>query len=279
MNLDSTQIAIRERNFAEIMDLALQVIRAHTGPLLLAAIVGIVPWAALNGLILGGMLSDTLWDNPSGYCILMLLFVAIETPLATAPITLYLGQVTFSGAGDPGRIARDYLRSLPQMLLMQGLVRAVAALPVITLLLPYVSWPYLSELILLERNALLAGKGTSSNGKGGVVKRLTTRKRSKNLHKQSGGDLFTRWIASASLGAMLVGVGVGGVHTFVEQFFGYRLTAEQNLLFTFPAMLWLATAYFAVVRFLAYLDLRIRREGWEVELTMRAEAARLARLA
>jgi hypothetical protein len=35
-------------------------------------------------------------------------------------------------------------------------------------------------------------------------------------------------------------------------------------------------AYFSVVRFLSYLDLRIRHEGWEVELLMRAEALRMA---
>jgi hypothetical protein len=29
------------------------------------------------------------------------------------------------------------------------------------------------------------------------------------------------------------------------------------------------------VRFLSYLDLRIRHEGWEVELLMRAEGLRL----
>jgi hypothetical protein len=31
----------------------------------------------------------------------------------------------------------------------------------------------------------------------------------------------------------------------------------------------------SVVRFLDYLDLRIRHEGWEVELLMKAEALRL----
>ncbi len=40
---------------------------------------------------------------------------------------------------------------------------------------------------------------------------------------------------------------------------------------------WLVVGYLTVVRFLAYLDLRIRREGWEVELMMRNEAARLTR--
>ena len=41
--------------------------------------------------------------------------------------------------------------------------------------------------------------------------------------------------------------------------------------------IWIVVGYFSVVRFLSYLDLRIRREGWEVELRMRAEGARLTR--
>ena len=45
----------------------------------------------------------------------------------------------------------------------------------------------------------------------------------------------------------------------------------------YPLALWTVLGFFAVVRFLGYLDLRIRREGWEVELMMRAEGARLER--
>jgi hypothetical protein len=43
----------------------------------------------------------------------------------------------------------------------------------------------------------------------------------------------------------------------------------------YPACLWLVVAFMSVVRFLNYLDLRIRHEGWEVELLMRAEALRM----
>jgi hypothetical protein len=43
----------------------------------------------------------------------------------------------------------------------------------------------------------------------------------------------------------------------------------------FPLSLWLVVLYFTIVRFLSYLDLRIRQEGWEVELLMRAESAKL----
>ena len=46
----------------------------------------------------------------------------------------------------------------------------------------------------------------------------------------------------------------------------------------YPATLWMVAAYFTVVRFLGYLDLRIRREGWEVELLMRAELDRWTRM-
>ena len=43
----------------------------------------------------------------------------------------------------------------------------------------------------------------------------------------------------------------------------------------FPAAMWLVAGYFSVVRFLSYLDLRIRREGWEVELIVLAAARQL----
>ena len=44
-----------------------------------------------------------------------------------------------------------------------------------------------------------------------------------------------------------------------------------------PLAVWLVVGYLTVARFLGYLDLRIRREGWEVELSMRAEKTRLTR--
>ena len=42
-----------------------------------------------------------------------------------------------------------------------------------------------------------------------------------------------------------------------------------------PASMWAVACFVSTFRFLSYLDLRIRREGWEVELTVRAAAAKL----
>jgi len=269
MNFDATKIAIRERGFAEALDLALHVTRAHAGPLLLALAAGAAPWALLNWLLLGGLLSDSVWNEPSAYVFWMSILVGLETPLATAPITLYLGQVTFAEKIDVSQMVRGYFRSLAQMIWMQAIARILTFLLVITFIMPYVMWPYLSELILLERNPMFSGKGG----------RLTTRKRSKNLHRGAGGDLFTRWIVSIVSGLLLILALVGGIHVLAGQLLGVRVSTEVHMLFIAPLAAWLVVGFFAVVRFLAYLDLRIRREGWEVELTMRAEAERLARLA
>ena len=48
--------------------------------------------------------------------------------------------------------------------------------------------------------------------------------------------------------------------------------------FTVPLALWLIGILVTVFRFLGYLDTRIRLEGWEVELRVKAEAARMQEL-
>lgn len=267
LNFDDTHIVIRERGYAEIMDLALKVIRLHLGPLVMAGLVGVLPWAMLNLFMLRQMATDwDVWDNPSGFIYFVLMVVAVQTPLATAPITLYLGQVTFLDRIDGRRMLRDFSQSLPQMLL-HALLRAVLAVTFIGLMLPYGFRPYLSELILLERNPMFPGKNNQ----------MTTRRRSRNLHGNSGGDLFGNWMASMAIGALLITALVGGLSAGVSQLAGYEASMEQAVLVLYPACLWVVMGFFAVVRFLAYLDLRIRREGWEVELKMRSEAARLAK--
>lgn len=43
-----------------------------------------------------------------------------------------------------------------------------------------------------------------------------------------------------------------------------------------PLAMWMTAWFLAIVRYLNYLDVRIRHEGWEVQLRMRAEGGRLA---
>ena len=76
---------------------------------------------------------------------------------------------------------------------------------------------------------------------------------------------------------MLLGSVEGGLEQIAE-FFQDELEIDLSIVaLWYPLVLWTVAGYFAVVRFLAYVDLRIRREGWEVELVMRAERDRLMR--
>jgi len=265
MQLDETRIAIRERSFGEILGLALQVARSCAVPLFLAGLVGTLPFALLNGWLLYEVLQDDLWyEFPGGYWTMMIALVALEAPFATAPIAVYLGRMTFAAEISLRAMVVDLVRSIPQMLVVQGLLRCLL-MPI--LCVPYWMSPYMNELVLLERNPLFAGK----------AKRLTTMRRSRNLHGSNGGELFGRWIlATAAGGILLLAFCIGG-ETLVVQLTNWEITPTFRHLVLYPAALWIVVGWMAVVRFLSYLDLRIRREGWEVELQMRAEAQRLRR--
>jgi hypothetical protein len=269
MQLDKTRIAIRERNFIDILDLALAVLREHAGPLALALIAGAAPAALLNYWLLSGWLLEDAFDpgDLAGYLFVMSLLVCWELPLATAPITLYLGQALFEERPNTARLLKDLLTSLPQMIFFQVIVRGIFVWFVISIPVPFLGWPYLSEIVLLERNPWRkrSAAGTSTFG------------RSSNMHGRNRAELFSRWFGSLLLGSLLVLVFWRSLWYLVRVVSGQLESNAPQYTIWLPAALWLVLGFFAVVRFLSYLDLRIRTEGWEVELLLRAEAVRLTR--
>lgn len=271
MQLDDNRIVIRERSYLDVMDLALRVIRRYAGPLALASAAGIFPAMALNALLLQSLGITTEADFQTGlpgrYLWWMSQLVIWEIPLATAPITLCLGQALFADRPQFARLGRSFLGSLPQMLLYQVILRGLLVPWVVTWFLVFAVWPYLSEVILLERNPMRRGRPGQ----------MTTYRRARALHEGYLADFFVRWLGTMVL-AMLLTASIWLTLWFLR----WRLVGEwrfQGVVYTvfYPLALWLVVGYFAVVRFLGYLDLRIRREGWEVELLMRAEGARLTR--
>lgn len=283
MQFDKTRIAIRERDLLDLFDLSLQIIRVHAWPLFVTSALGIVPFALLNYWLLSDLPlveAEDYW----AYAYRMTLLVIFETPLAAVPTTLLLGQAMFLDRFDYGRIARQAVQSLPQLFAHQALLRGLIMpqplvwgrldrdlVPLLSLLmflwfLPYTLWPYLNELILLERNPLFTRSGS-----------LSTWRRSRVLHSRYGGELFGRMLSCAFFGLTVV-AGVWLASWYLRGFFAHEYVFDRTMYTVhLPLALWLAAAFFNIVRFLSYLDLRIRREGWEVELVLRAEAERLAR--
>ena len=66
MQLNETQIVIRERPFIDILDLSLRVSCAYAGPLCVALLVGIVPFYALNTWLLSRVFENEPGDDISG---------------------------------------------------------------------------------------------------------------------------------------------------------------------------------------------------------------------
>jgi hypothetical protein len=268
--LDNNRIAIRERNLLEVMDLALSVLREQGRPLLGLLGLGAVPMLLLNMWLLApeAHFDYATGEPPSEYLLWLLLTMMFETPLAMAPATLYLGQSMFSEQASVRQVLRDFRRAIPQLVWFQVLLRGGMVLLwflIFPLTLPYVGWPYLNEIILLERNPLFAGQ----------QKRLTTWKRSRALHGGNVGDLLARWLGSLLVGALLTVSLCLALWAVLSQLSGGWYTYHTLFWVFLPVSLWTVIGYFTVVRFLCYLDLRIRREGWEVELTLRAEAQKL----
>jgi hypothetical protein len=268
MQLDQHRIVIRERSYLDLLDLALRVIRAYAAPLAGLFLLGVVPAMALNYYLLYGQ-EDQLHEffGPRDYVFQMLMLTLLEVPLATAPITLFLGHSLFLEKPRAGRIAKEFFLSLPQLILFQIILRIPLLYLYVTWLLLYGAWPYMNEVILLDRNPLIRRRPGQ----------LTTFRRLRSLHGGVMGDLFPRWLASMAFGATLfVSLWLCGL-SLCGLLFNEWEWDGPTFTFFFPLALWITFGFFAVVRYLGYLDLRIRREGWEVELLMRAEGARLTR--
>ena len=298
MQLDRTCILIRERGLLETLDLALQILRQHAGPLIVTFALGFVPLMLINHVLLGWLMDAEfregwyledefsavarfLWD--------MTALVVIEAPLASIFTTAYLGKVVFLDRPSIGEVFRDVTTLLPRVAWTQLLLRgtAVAWLLCLTLdrygefdvfteffllgglagyaMLIRALRPYINEIVLLERNPLRAT----------APEAITVSKRNSQLHAPSSGDLLARWLGSA-LFAVLLTVSVLGTFVFLYGVFLNEWKLQPFMfVWAYPLSMWLVAGYMSVVRFLNYIDLRIRHEGWEVELRMRAEAARL----
>jgi hypothetical protein len=305
MQLDRTRIAIRERGLLETLDLALHVTREFAGPLAIALLMAIIPLALINYALIGRMAPTEFDTEFAGGRLLwnMTVLVFLEAPLASIFAVAYLGPAVFLEQRTMRQVAADVLRYLPHLLICQGLLRGVLVAWVlyvfadplemnafleIFIMIGIMLWstaarafrPYINEIILLEKNPLWP---RSTNA-------ITIGKRSTHLHGPYAGDLFIRWVGAASIGLMLF------VMAFLTAVFLQLVLVSDpwlrvvnaipmeliwnldwfKLQVVYPACLWLVVAFLSIVRFLSYLDLRIRHEGWEVELLMRAEALRLA---
>jgi hypothetical protein len=261
VKLDETRVAIRYRTKSDVLDLAVKMLRVYAGPIFRWLTLGVVPMFLLNTWLLHDFrLYDYVWGFPLSYVLLTTLLVFLEMPLATAPLTLFLGQAVFMPQPDRKALFRDLRGSLGQLFYYQVLLRPFSAF-----------YPYLSEVILLERNPFRT-RGVGAK---------TTSVRSRELHRDESTDLIVNGALHFFLGLILFGAMWLSLAMARILFLGdWDLVTGASVdrpMFTtyYHLLLWAIVGFTTVLRFLSYLNLRIRREGWDVELQVRAERARL----
>lgn len=296
MQLDHTFIAIRQRSALEVWDLTLLVIRRHLKALVFLSVIGALPWLVLNHLLTMWMVSqDYYFDHVYWFFTVNACLVALQAQVGTFLITHYLGQAIFNAEPNPMDSVRAAFKMkskfyfgwlhLINRLVLPGLLLVAVLLTiedtafevgflVVGLLLIFVlvalivrgRTPYLSEILLLEE----APRKSSS------VKVQTYASRSKNLLQAPGADFFVKFSIAGFVGVVL-SLAVYESFCLLDGVLGLQSIANSNLNYLYwPISLWIVTALIAVNRFLSYIDLRIRTEGWAVRLKLMAEERRMA---
>ena len=285
MQLDRTRIVIRERSANELLDLTLRVLGLYFLPIATTAAILVIPFALLNEILLRHMVADELSEfTIPQYVTAMAQLVYIEAPFVTVITTVFLGRMMFLQEPDMRSMLGEVWELMPRLIWTQLILRGVIIALAIALMANnggdsiHLLWlvvfgvgairmarPFINEIVLLEKNPL------RSSDKGAI----TVGRRSSRLHGPSSGDLFARSL----LVALVLITAVASV--------GFTLWFLQGLLTNLwvwghfmvrvciPLAMWMVAIYATVFRFLNYLDLRIRREGWEVELQVRAAASEL----
>lgn len=296
MQLDKTHVAIRARSFAEIGDLALALFRNYPQSIFVGLTLGAIPWILMNTLLVGWIplqeTAENVFDEETvaeryRYVWLMCSLVYLQAPLAAVLTTTYIGQAVFESRPTWASVFRDTLKVLPQLIWTQGVLRG--PLPVMLMLI--FTWmqpfsvgieffllglllflisltrgfrPFMPEIILLERCPLQSSK----------LQEVTARKRSALLHNPVSGELLGRFFLNGAI-VSLIALSLFSSMVFLSD--TLLNTQKWSLLIAMialPLALWLAAGFATLLRYLMYLDTRIRLEGWEVELALRAEGAR-----
>jgi len=256
MRTDGLQVAVRPRSIFECLDLAVMFCGRRPLAVALATAVGALPCILLNRLLFAGADDDAI--------LAAAVTLGIETVWASVPLTLYLGQSLFSDRFSWKDAAQACLVALPAMIAFQGMLRAACLVIWILAPVAYLGMYYLCQIILLERPAL---------------SRVWRRRRAVN--REQGWRILALMMLDGLMLSIGTVLGTAFLDSVAQLWQGRSIAWGWDNgtgdiigpLFSWHGQIafWGACGFLTVFRFFTYLDTRIRREGWDVELKLRAE--------
>lgn len=258
MRPDRLHIAVRPRGILECLDLAVLFCSRRPLGVALAAAAGAVPCMLLNRLLLTAPGEDSE--------LLTCLFLAIEAPWAAVPLTLFLGQAVFTERFSWTLAMRSFLGGLPALVLFQGVLRGICLVTIVLAPIAFVSMYHLDSIILLERPGLsrVWSRRTALNmrGTGHVL----------GLVIVQAIVLFVGVVLLAGLFDAVASAWRGFAPRLQVTESEFTVLESAGLPLSAAAAFWIVSSFLTVFQFFTYLDTRIRREGWDVELKLRSPA-------
>jgi hypothetical protein len=262
VRLDDLQVEIRPRTSGQTVAISARMLQHRPGPLLTACACYALGSFGLTLLLLEVCSLHPLWAW---------LLVPLLAPIFSPPLVTTVGHLVFTPTVTFGLVARQTARRFLPFLLLLLANRLLLVLGLLALVVPglYVwrsSW-FLGPIVLLE------GSPLSSSFRRG-------RRFAAGFH----GHVLAH---AANTAVLLVYLGLACaslVHFLVVKVFGlsFPVLANLTLLDNYVSLLLLggfslAAPFATLVWFFVYLDVRTRKEGWDLEIAFRARAAHLER--
>lgn len=253
VDLTRTRVVIRAREQNELYDLALAVIRRDGWSLLRWWLIGTIPYFALMQAVVF-LFFPSVWEEwPVDYELALAFLVSCAAlppfSILTSSMTTHLGLSVFTKKPSFSEVWRIWRSRLPHLLFAQ--------------LFPFSAGGFsLSEVVLLE-----CLSPTVRRGRDALRRRLRTLSSYGLSINQLGGTFAVQTF-------VITGLVMGGILS-CNEILDIRTTWGLSVL-SFQIGLCVAAGFNRVLRFLFYLNSRIKYEGWDVELATRAAALRLA---
>lgn len=251
----AARIAVRNRPLLDVFDLAVRFVAVHAAAYARIAAAVLVPGAALTFALGEGVSWWVGWP-----------FAILTASVAHTPFTIYASRVVFEEGVTVKSVLSASLRSLPGLALARFMQFACIAIGLAFFVVP-AAWVgatllYLGEAFSLER--------------GGAMQAFS---RTQRLAGAAFGDamlgvglLVTLHAAAALLGDVAGRSALDGLFatTPPEPVWSRGGSLLATLGF------WCFVPYAATVKFLLYLNVRTRTEGWDVQTRFAALARRAA---
>ncbi len=253
MRADRLHVAVRPRGILECLDLAIMFCGRRPLAVIVAITLGAAPFIAINRL---------LYDQSMNWYVAYLL-LGLEAAWASVPLTLYLGQAVFADRFSWQTATRSLVGSLPALFAFQGLLRGICLVLVFLAPVVFVAMYYLNQVIVLERprfSRIWSRRGAINQRNTGHVLGLAM---INAIILVVGVPMMTGLLAAIS------SVWMGRPTKWLS--FSPGTSIIQSL-FSWHGQIafWSVCGLLTVFRFFTYLDARIRREGWDVELKLRS---------